>query len=123
MGKKKPPETAEELAGELLSGLFGMAGIRIDRAVFVNALGKSVRVRSAETPSSIPPPQPPPQKKQPPAKIPWRVILGFASTPTVDEVKKRYRELSKIYHPEAGGSRDSFEAITAARDAALRELG
>ena len=121
MPKKKPPETPEELAGELLSGLFGMAGVKIDRAVFVNALGKNVRVRAAEVSGEIPPPKP--AEKPRVQQFNWRVVLGFEGTPTVDQVKDRYRQLSKIYHKDAGGSDESMRILNIARDTALRELG
>lgn len=129
MPKKKPPETPEDLAGELLSGLCGALGIKIDRSVFVNVLGKNVRpgqrvrVENFEfeydsskkhTPPKVEPPRP--------QKFNWRIVLGFEGTPTLDQVKERYRQLSKIYHKDAGGSDESMRILNMARDAAIEEL-
>jgi DnaJ domain len=56
-------------------------------------------------------------------EIPWRVILGFPQNKpvTAEEVQSRYKKLSTVYHPDAGGSEESFRAITEARDVALRD--
>jgi hypothetical protein len=57
-------------------------------------------------------------------EIPWRVILGFPQNKpvTVEEIQSRYKKLSTVYHPDAGGSAESFRAITEARDIAIRDL-
>lgn len=44
-------------------------------------------------------------------------ILGLNSDYTQEDVKKRYRILAMKFHPDKqGGSKESFEKITAARD-------
>lgn len=55
-----------------------------------------------------------------PTKIPECFIkLGFAEMPaTVKEVQARYRSMSKVLHPDQGGSEKDFEELRAARDAA-----
>lgn len=55
----------------------------------------------------------------------WRHVLGFlhVAKPTVEDVKKKYRELAKMMHPDRGGTSEGMSALTAARDAALKELG
>ncbi len=84
------------------------------------------RISNARPPFD--PPPPPPRMEiplpAPAGKIPWRVILGIptSATPTIEDVQARWRKLSTFYHPDAGGAKESFEAITQARDAALREL-
>ena len=55
----------------------------------------------------------------------WRDIMGFPeqAQPTKDAIGSRFRELSKDRHPEKpGGSRELWDELTWARDAALREL-
>lgn len=48
-----------------------------------------------------------PEKKAEPVFIDM-----FAGTSTADEVKKRYRDLSKVYHPDSNcGSRELFEEL------------
>lgn len=56
---------------------------------------------------------------------PWRRILGFEDfeAPLIREVNTRYRQLAKKHHPDKGGDPEKFKIITAARDAALKELG
>jgi curved DNA-binding protein CbpA len=41
-------------------------------------------------------------------------ILGIQSTATQDEIKKAFRNISKIKHPDLGGSHDEFILITKA---------
>lgn len=46
------------------------------------------------------------------------ITLGFQNIPNVEELKKRYKELVKIAHPDTGGDTDMFKAYTEAyRDA------
>jgi hypothetical protein len=55
----------------------------------------------------------------------WRDELGYepGARPKPAEVEARYRELAKRWHPDAaGGNAEKFKAITAARDAARKEL-
>lgn len=55
----------------------------------------------------------------------WKDILGFEhlTTPTESMVKDHFRSRATIAHPDKdSGSRDSFEELCWARDAAIREL-
>ncbi|GAA5124566.1 J domain-containing protein [Luteolibacter yonseiensis] len=45
--------------------------------------------------------------------------MGLPEDATADEIKTRYKDLSKSMHPDRGGSADAFSELTAARDAAL----
>lgn len=42
--------------------------------------------------------------------------LGVARTATVEEIKKAYRKLASIHHPDRGGDTAKFQAIQAAYD-------
>lgn len=55
---------------------------------------------------------------------PWRNVMGFAINVPVsrDDVERKYRDLVKVHHPDIGGDRDRFEAITQARKDALAEV-
>lgn len=47
-------------------------------------------------------------------------VLGFEQIPTdVEEVKARYRSLSKQLHPDAGGQQEDFEALKKAAEQAV----
>lgn len=62
----------------------------------------------------------------PGAKRPWREVLLFGSDmlrPNRDMVEKRYRELAKERHPDAGGSADAMAELNAAKAEALKEIG
>lgn len=67
-----------------------------------------------------PPPQPPPKA----AKEDPRVIFGLApgAKLTKEMVKKRYRELAAIYHPDHGGNTEAMQRINVARDDLLASL-
>ena len=43
-------------------------------------------------------------------------ILGVNENATQDEIKKSYRNLSKIHHPDKGGSEETFKKIQEAYD-------
>lgn len=47
-------------------------------------------------------------------------ILEFSTQPTEQELKTRYRELVKKYHPDKGGDAEKFEEISKAYNDALK---
>ncbi len=62
----------------------------------------------------------------PDAKKSWREVLLFGSDmlrPNRDMVEKRYRELAKERHPDAGGSAEAMAELNAAKAEALKEIG
>lgn len=62
--------------------------------------------------------------KPPKPTVDWRKVLGFGKYDVVNLVtlKERYRVLAWRAHPDHGGRQADFVKITAARDAALKEL-
>lgn len=48
--------------------------------------------------------------------------MGFESIPTVEELQKRYRELSLVLHPDARGTKESFQKLRIAYETALALL-
>lgn len=51
-------------------------------------------------------------------------VLGFDRVPdSAEEVNKRYKQLSKVLHPDSGGSEVEFSAMKDAKEAALIYLG
>jgi hypothetical protein len=58
----------------------------------------------------------------PPGPRPWRAVLGDLTNAAA--VSAAFRRLSAERHPDRpGGSHDAMAELTAARDAALKELG
>lgn len=53
---------------------------------------------------------------------PCFLILGFSEIPGEDELKKRYRELVKVAHPDKGGSQEYFMKIKSAYEDAEQAL-
>lgn len=49
-------------------------------------------------------------------------LMGLSSNPTIEEVKKSYRKLSKIHHPDTGGSQENFIRLTKAYDYLMKIL-
>jgi hypothetical protein len=50
-------------------------------------------------------------------------LLGFDSIPTlIEDVRARYRSLSKQLHPDAGGSAEDFDKLTKASEECIRYL-
>lgn len=48
--------------------------------------------------------------------------MGFEATPTVEELRQRYKELSLVLHPDAGGNKQSFVDLRTNYEAALSIL-
>ena len=46
-------------------------------------------------------------------------ILGLSTDANKDDVQSKYRELSKIHHPDKGGSQDKFIELTEAKNKCL----
>ncbi len=49
-------------------------------------------------------------------------VLGVEATAPADELKRRFRELAKIFHPDRGGCQEDFVAINRAYVQAVRLL-
>lgn len=49
-------------------------------------------------------------------------MLNFDYIPTEEELKKRYRDLCKVYHPDAGGNENSFRNLAKNYDEAQKWL-
>lgn len=39
-------------------------------------------------------------------------LMGFSTLPSMNELKKKYRELARAYHPDAGGDEAKFKQLT-----------
>lgn len=79
------------------------------------------RTAPASHPFHPPPRAPePPQAPGPDA----REVMGFApgARLTSDAVKRRRRELARIFHSDGGGNEESMRRVNVAADALLREL-
>ena len=48
-------------------------------------------------------------------------FLQFDQTPSIGELKSRYRSLCKVYHPDAGGTEEQFIKLRAAYEECLRD--
>lgn len=46
----------------------------------------------------------------------------FASCSTLDELKREYRRLAMIYHPDCGGSDADMQELNAAYEAAMKDI-
>jgi hypothetical protein len=56
----------------------------------------------------------------------WRKTLGYRPGEPVAgpaQIAQRYRDLAQKAHPDLGGSNDAMARLTAARDAALKDIG
>jgi small-conductance mechanosensitive channel len=49
-------------------------------------------------------------------------LMGLSNNPTIEEVKKSYRKLSKIHHPDVGGTQTNFIRLTKAYDYLIESL-
>ena len=50
------------------------------------------------------------------------LLLGFTDIPSSEDVKKSYRKMASLYHPDVGGDSDSFNKYTQAKDECLQYL-
>jgi hypothetical protein len=53
----------------------------------------------------------------------WSGVLALPRNASRDAIEAAYRDKSKRAHPDAGGSTAAMTELTAARDAALKEIG
>lgn len=62
-----------------------------------------------------------PKKEQIPECL---TILGFTKIPEdKNDIKVRYRKLSKVYHPDMGGTQEEFQRLSMAWDEARKLYG
>ncbi len=52
----------------------------------------------------------------------WTSILGLTLNATPEDVKEKFLQFAKQYHPDAGGDPEQFKKVSLARDAALKQL-
>ena len=66
----------------------------------------------------------PPRKPRQSVRYSWKIILGFieGDTPTIPQVKKKYRKLAMTHHPDLGGNHEIMATITNAYNEALVAL-
>jgi hypothetical protein len=132
------PDAEPDLFQDLLDRFLGHPSIRsrIDRVV--EAIGDPSRFHpnyqgpgqayAAEAPPrpnrpQHPPPHPPP--RQPPLSLEDpRQILHFSPDQalTVDQVRKRQRQLARLAHPDLGGSKEAMLRINDAADRLISQL-
>lgn len=62
---------------------------------------------------------------EPKPSRPWREVLEVSRNlvPSLELVRERYRDLSKLRHPDAGGSAEAFSELVRARELAELDLG
>ena len=61
-------------------------------------------------------------KALPPSGSDWRAVFGLRGTPSLDEVKLRFRELAARAHPDAGGNQHEMVRLNDAYSAARLEV-
>lgn len=49
-------------------------------------------------------------------------LMGLSDSPTIEEAKRAYRRLSKIHHPDAGGTQENFIRLTKAYEYLVKVL-
>jgi hypothetical protein len=58
------------------------------------------------------------------ASEPWRQVLGISIEESVNAelVERKFRELCRVHHPDAGGDADKFQQLLSAREQARKEV-
>jgi hypothetical protein len=109
---------------EDLMGMFqqhpSFDALRAQAEVQIRERARRIQQQRGQQQRQKPPPTPPPR----PAGPDPRVVLGFAAGQklTVEEVKKRHRELARKHHPDRGGSVAVMQQINAAVDQLLASM-
>jgi hypothetical protein len=101
----------------------------------VRALGKNAAHRAVQEPPASPGPGPSASASTGPASagaLPW-VVLGVSEDASVEDIKKAYRKLAAVWHPdrvppgapteEKQRATEKFHEITRARDVMLKVRG
>ena len=103
-----------------IEDLVGIFGQHPDFEVVREQVRQQVRQRTTQAP-----PRPRPRQDDAITKAERaRIVLGFAAGQkvTVEEVKKKHRELARKHHPDRGGSVAKMQEITAAVDQLLASM-
>ncbi len=115
--KKK---TDMEVAQGILLGY-----VNVLDAVFTRATGKTIKGWLEEFRRQPPelPPGAPPTAKEPAMSLDWAyAVMGLAGDAPVEEVKKRYRALAFLYHPDKpGGYAEAFKLLDRAYKRIMKE--
>lgn len=53
----------------------------------------------------------------------WHELLGVPQHATEEQIRAAWREKSKIFHPDKGGSNEQMSLINGALEAGLRQIG
>jgi len=61
---------------------------------------------------------PPPKQEYKKDRLWWQDELNLSDQPSLDEIKKNYRELVKRFHPDTGGVSEKFQSIVKAYESA-----
>jgi len=60
----------------------------------------------------------------PDSKAPaWHVVMDLPEDASTEQIRLRYRELAKAFHPDRGGAVEAFQELNAAYQAAMNERG
>lgn len=59
----------------------------------------------------------------PPGGDDWRSVLGVVGTESLEQIKRRYRDLVRQAHPDLGGSVHEMQRLNQAMEAAERAFG
>jgi len=119
---KRRKKTDMEVAQGILLGY-----VNVLDAVFTRATGKGMkdwleefRQRPRELPRGAPPTAPEPEMSLSDAYI----VLGLAGDAPIEEIKKRYRNLANLFHPDRpGGYKEAMILLNRAYARVLKEKG
>jgi DnaJ-domain-containing protein 1 len=119
-----PKRKAKTKEGNSLSVLLDLVDV-VD-ATFERFTGKNVAAWLKEfqqRPSELPPGESatPPQSDMPLADA--YAVLGLPPTASAEEVKKNYRNLAVVFHPDRGGYDEAMKLLNNAYQRIKREKG
>jgi len=96
-------------------------------ALFLRYTGKTMQTllrEFAERPKELPQGEKAAPSAEPDMSLDWAYsVLGLSPTASLDEVKQHYRNLARVFHPDAGGYKEAMVLLNRAYERILKEKG
>ena len=91
---------------------------------FERLTGKNMATwfKEFQQPGELPPGQPVGSQQQPPMPLANAyMVLGLPRTASLEEVKRNYKHLAAIFHPDKGGYQEAMKLLNQAYERICRE--
>jgi len=119
---KRKKKTGMEDATAIVMGFANLVD-----ALFLRYTGKTMQTllrEFAERPKELPQGEKAAPSAEPDMSLDWAYsVLGLSPTASLDEVKQHYRNLARVFHPDAGGYKEAMVLLNRSYERILKGKG